>query len=96
MGWSWELVLALISGFVAKEVVVATIGVLNIEVAEVLTPWQAFAFMLFTLLYMPCFATIAAIKAEVGTKWTLFAVAFSFAVAYIIALIATGVGMWLL
>ncbi len=96
MGWTWELVLALISGFVAKEVVVSTIGVLGIDVAKIMTPGQAFAFMLFTLLYMPCFATIAAIKAEIGTKWTVFAILFSFAVAYIIALIATGVGMWLL
>lgn len=95
MGWSWELVLALISGFVAKEVVVATIGVLNIDIPSVMAPHQAFAYMLFTLLYMPCIATIAVIRAEIGTKWTVFAVLFSFSVAYAMALIATGVGMWL-
>jgi ferrous iron transport protein B len=95
MGWSWELVLALISGFVAKEVVVATIGVLNIDIQNVMTPHQAFAYMLFTLLYMPCIATIAAIRAEIGTRWAAFAVIFSFSVAYVIALIATGVGLWL-
>lgn len=95
MGWSWELVLALISGFVAKEVVVATIGVLNIDIQSVMTSHQAFAYMLFTLLYMPCIATIAAIRAEIGTRWAAFAVIFSFSVAYVIALIATGVGLWL-
>jgi len=95
MGWSWELVLALISGFVAKEVVVATIGVLNIDIRSIMTPHQAFAYMLFTLLYMPCVATIAAIRAEIGAKWAAFAVIFSFSVAYVIALIATGVGLWL-
>ncbi|WP_290723563.1 ferrous iron transport protein B [Archaeoglobus sp.] len=94
MGWSWELVLALVSGFVAKEVVVATIGVLNIDVPSVMTSYQAFAYMLFTLLYMPCIATIAAIRAEIGTRWAMFAVLFSFSVAYAVALIATGVGMW--
>lgn len=94
MGWSWELVLALITGFAAKEVVVATISVLNVDVVSVMTPHQAFAYMLFTLLYMPCVATIAAIRAEIGTRWAVFAVSFSFLVAYIISLIATGVGLW--
>ncbi len=95
MGWSWELVLALITGFVAKEVVVATIGVLNVDIASVMSPHQAFAFMLFTLLYMPCVATIAAIRAEIGTKWAIFGVLFSFAVAYMVSMIATEVGVWL-
>jgi len=94
MGWSWELVLALISGFVAKEVVVATIGVLNIDITAIMAPHQAFAYMLFTLLYMPCLATIAAIRAEIGTRWAVFAVVFSFSVAYAVALIATEVGIW--
>jgi len=56
MGWSWELVLALISGFVAKEVVVATIGVLNIDITSIMAPHQAFAYMLFhtPLHALPC------------------------------------------
>lgn len=94
MGWSWELVLALISGFVAKEVVVATIGVLNVDITSIMLPHQAFAYMLFTLLYMPCIATIAAIRAEIGSRWAVFAVLFSFSVAYTVSLIAMEVGTW--
>lgn len=48
MGWDWELVVALIAGFVAKEVVVATIDVLNIDVLHIMSPHQAYAYMLFT------------------------------------------------
>lgn len=95
MGWSWEFVLALISGFVAKEVVVATIEILNIDIAGTMSAYQSFSFMLFTLLYIPCVATIAAIRAEIGAKWTAFAVAFSFTVAYVVSFIATEVGLWL-
>jgi ferrous iron transport protein B len=95
MGWSWELVLALISGFFAKEVVVATIGVLNIDIVNIMSWYQAFAFMLFTLLYIPCLATIAAIKAEIGTKWVVVGIAYTFTVAYVIAVLVTGVGVWL-
>ncbi|WP_330999846.1 ferrous iron transport protein B [Archaeoglobus neptunius] len=94
MGWSWELVLALISGFVAKEVVVATIGVLNVDISSIMSPTQAFAYMLFTLLYMPCVATISAIRAEIGARWAAFAVLFSFSVAYVISILATVVGAW--
>ena len=87
MGWSWELVLALIMGFVAKEVVVETISILGVNLSEVMSPIQALSFMLFTLLYMPCFATLAVIKSEIGWKWAIFAVLYSFTVAYLIALI---------
>ncbi len=95
LGWDWRLVLALISGFVAKEIVVATIGVLNVDVAAIMTPASAYAFMLFTLLYMPCLATVAAIRAEVGMKWTAFVIVYSFSLAYATALAAVGVGNWL-
>ncbi len=97
MGWSWELVLSLITGFVAKEIVVSTLGVLKVDAAalsSMIAPHQAMAFMLFTLLYMPCLATIAAIRAEIGWKWAVFAVAYSFLVAYTIAFVVTEVGAW--
>ena len=95
LGWSWELIVALISGFVAKEIVVATIGILGIDLTAVMSPQSALAFMFFTLLYMPCLATLAAVRAEVGFKWAAFVVFYSFSVAYVIALVTVGVGSWL-
>ncbi len=86
MGWNWQFVLAILMGFVAKEVVVETLGILNTPIAKIMTMPQALAFMVFSLLYMPCLATLATIKAETGWKWTIFAVVYSFAVAYVLAL----------
>ncbi len=86
-GWNWQFVLAIIMGFVAKEVVVETLGILGTPIAKLMSPSQALAFMVFTLLYMPCLATLATIKAEAGWKWTLFAVIYSFSVAYVLALV---------
>ncbi len=86
MGWDWQFVLAILMGFVAKEVVVETLGILNTPIAKIMTMPQALAFMVFSLLYMPCLATLATIKAETGWKWTIFAVIYSFAVAYAVAL----------
>ena len=82
-------------GFIAKEVVVETIGVMGLNVEEIMTPAQALGFMVFTLLYMPCFATIAAIKTEAGIKWAVFSVIYSFLIAYILAFTIMEVGSWL-
>jgi ferrous iron transport protein B len=95
MGWDWKLVLALVMGFVAKEIVVETIGILGIPLKDVLTPVQALSFMLFTLLYIPCLATLTTIRSETNTKWCLFAVFYSFSVAYLVSLLVLEVGSWL-
>ena len=96
MGWGWELSLALIMGFVAKEVVVETLGIVlgsPLAIANLMTPSQALGFMVFTLLYMPCVATLATIKAETESwKWTLFAVLYGIVIAYAFALIVTFLG----
>ncbi|WP_457550658.1 ferrous iron transport protein B [Archaeoglobus sp.] len=94
MGWDYRLVLALVMGFVAKEVVVETIGLMNINVGALGT-FKALAFMVFTLLYVPCFATIAAIRGEAGFKWAVFSILYSFIVAYVFAFLITEVGLWL-
>lgn len=95
----WQMVVALISGLAAKEVVVSSIAVLfsvgNITSAEGMNemsialtnqgfgPINAFAFMLFCLLYTPCIATIATMKRELNsTKWAIFAMAFQLIVAW--------------
>ncbi len=97
----WRSSVALLTGFVAKEAVVATMGILNNlgEVGEgsvelmaslqtYFTPLKAYAFMTFTLLYMPCIAAFAAIKREMNSwKWTLFTVGYQTATAWIVSLI---------
>ncbi len=89
MGWGWELSLALVMGFVAKEVVVETLGIVlgsPMAISHLMTPIQALGFMIFTLLYMPCVATLAAIKAETESwKWTAFAVTYGILIAYAMA-----------
>ena len=95
MGWGWELTLALIMGFVAKEVVVETLGIVlgnPMKIASLILPNQALGFMVFTLLYMPCLATLAAIRAEAGWRWMFFAVIYGLIVAYIMAFLVTLLG----
>lgn len=96
MGWGWELSVALIMGFVAKEVVVETLGIVlgnPMNIVNLISPAQALGFMVFTLLYMPCLATLAAIRAETGSwRWTVFAVIYGLIVAYIVAYIVTLIG----
>ncbi len=95
----WQSSVALLSGFVAKEVVVATLGILHGlgEIGEdttslaatlqsTFTPLRAYAFMAFTLLYMPCIAAFGTIKREMNSwKWTLFTVGYQTGVAWIVA-----------
>jgi len=57
-----------------------------------MTPVSAFAFMAFVLIYVPCLATIGAIRAEAGGKWAAFAVAYELILAYLVALLIVGVG----
>ena len=93
----WRISTALITGFMAKESVVSTLSILtgastDAGLSSVLqtmfTPLSAFAFLCFTVLYMPCVAAFAATKRELGTlKEALFAVLFQTGVAYIVALI---------
>jgi ferrous iron transport protein B len=100
LGIEWRGGVALLSGFVAKEIVVSTLGVLYatgegeedgaLEKALMdagMTPLSALAMMVFVLLYLPCFATTAAIRRETGsTRWMLFSIGYSTAVAWLMAL----------
>ena len=97
----WQSTVATFTGLVAKEVVVATFGILYgfAEVAEdgaeiwgnlstSYTALAAYSFLVFNLLCAPCFAAIGAIKREMNNgKWTMFAVAYQTGFAYVIALI---------
>ncbi len=65
----WETVTALIAGFSAKEAVVSTLGMLTTgSVAALFTTESAVSFLVFTLIYTPCIAAIAAVKNELGTR----------------------------
>lgn len=82
----WEIVTALITGFIAKEMVVSTIGVLNI--ASSITPLTAIPLLIFCLLYTPCVAAIASVKRELGTKWALFMILIQCTIAWLFAFIS--------
>jgi ferrous iron transport protein B len=85
MGLQWEMVVALLTSFVAKESAIATMGILfgagatevglDVALAGVLTPAAALAFLVVQMLFIPCVATVAAIKQETRSwGWTAFSV----------------------
>ena len=87
---NWKAVTALLSGLVAKESVISTLGTLGGAgvVAEGGYPIaSSIAFCVFTLLYIPCIATIGALLKEVGVKWTVFGVILQLLCAYAFALL---------
>jgi ferrous iron transport protein B len=102
MDFDWKMSVGILSGVGAKELVVSTLGVLyatdNAEVEDEdtthlqaalranTTPQSALAYMVFLLLYLPCIATIAAIRTESGSwKWALLSAGYSTFIAYALA-----------
>jgi len=96
LGFDWKVAVALIFGFLAKEVVVGSLGVLYGTGEESLSgalfadpnlsAATALALMVFALLYMPCVATLGVIRKETGSwRWTGFAIAYGLAVAWLLA-----------
>ncbi|SDI30320.1 ferrous iron transport protein B [Pseudobutyrivibrio sp. 49] len=102
LGWgNWQAAVASITGLVAKENIVGTMGILY--GGGELTAWQAlsqaftgitgFSFLVFNLLCAPCFAAIGAIKREMNNAtWTWFAIAYQCGFAYVVALMITQFG----
>ncbi|RLE63630.1 MAG: ferrous iron transport protein B [Thermoprotei archaeon] len=94
LGWDWRAAVALLFGFIAKEIVVGTTAILygateeNLKTVlnSVFTPLTAYAYMAFVLTYVPCLATLAAIKSELGWKYMLLALVYELALAYFLAL----------
>lgn len=80
----WQIVTALVSGFMAKESVIATLEVLN--AMPLFSLASSISMLVFCLLYTPCVAAVAAIRRELGAKWMLFIIAFQCAVAWLCAL----------
>lgn len=83
----WRVVTALISGFMAKEVVVSTLSTLfaGVPLSQVFTTATACAMMVFCLLYTPCVAAIATIRRELGTTWAVIIMTFQCAIAWVMA-----------
>ncbi len=90
----WQAGVALLSGLVAKELVVGTFGTvfggaekMTEALSDLFIPASAYAFMLMTLLYIPCIATIAVIKQEAGSRWALLSVVWSLFIGWFIAVL---------
>jgi ferrous iron transport protein B len=87
---NWQSSVTLLTGLIAKEAVVATLGILFAphEIPLYFSPLTAYAFMTFTLLYTPCIAALGAIAREMNSwRWTLLTVAYQIGVAYLFALL---------
>ena len=96
----WQAAVALLFGMAAKEVVVATLtsvlGGSTAALATIFTPLTAYAFMVFVLLYIPCFATIGTIKQESnGWRWPLIMVCVTLVTAFIVSFLVFHVGLLL-
>ncbi len=97
---TWQATVATMTGLVAKENIVSTLGVLYggegslyATLATVFTSVSGYAFLVFNLLCAPCFAAIGAIKREMNSgKWTWFAIGYQCAFAYVCAMIVNYIG----
>jgi ferrous iron transport protein B len=101
---TWQAAVALLFGVLAKEVVVGTLAVLygiaELGLSESLivhswTPLSAYAFMVMTLIYVPCVATIGTIKRETNSwGWTLFVVAYTLILGWLVAVLIFQIGKY--
>ena len=101
LGWgNWQAVVASITGLIAKENIVGTLGILYggdgsvySNLASAFTPITAYSFLVFNLLCAPCFAAIGAIQREMhNAGWTWFAIGYQCGFAYVIALMINQFG----
>lgn len=102
----WRAATALVTGLSAKEAVVSTFAILlgapdsaslPAMMSEIFTPLTGFVFLVFSLLYMPCVATLAAARREMGSIWgALATVTFQTGVAWIVAFIVYNIGKLIL
>jgi len=102
LGIAWQETVALLFGFIAKEIVIGALAViygggdLTARIAAQISPLQALSFMLFMLLYTPCIATLAAIRAESrSSRITLLSLALSLVSAWLASLVFYQTGLLL-
>ena len=98
LGWgNWQAAVASVTGLVAKENIVGTMGILYGDIATIgaaFTKIAGFSFLVFNLLCAPCFAAIGAIRREMNNpKWTWFAILYECGFAYVIALLIYQFGL---
>ena len=103
LGWgTWQAAVASITGLVAKENIVGTMGILYAagegtvyaHIASHFTALAGFSFLTFNLLCAPCFAAIGAIKREMNNaRWTWFAIGYQCGFAYVISLLVYQLGL---
>jgi ferrous iron transport protein B len=106
-GTDWRGAVSLVTGFVAKEVVVSSMGVLyavgsdeteeseglRIRIRDAFTPLSAFAFMLFVLLYTPCLVALVTVIRELKNwRWSIFSVGYQLTFAWTAATVVYQVG----
>ncbi len=95
LGFNWQMGVSLVTGIVAKEVVISSMGVLYAADSSGLenalrrpeyhiTPLAAYVYMLFVLLYIPCIATIVVIGREIGWRWAAFSVLYNVTITWLI------------
>ena len=85
---NWRVVVALVTGFLAKESVVSTLNMLTgASITSILTPASSLSLLVFCLLYVPCIATITTIKKELDGKWAIFVVIFQCLIAWLFSFI---------
>ena len=96
LGFDWKLSVCLMTGLPAKEAIGSTFAMLyganSAAAAMSLTPVSAYAFLVFTLLYFPCVATIATIRRELNWKWATFTVVNSVVLAWVVAFLVNVIG----
>ena len=98
LGWgTWQAAVASITGLIAKENIVGTMGILYpdgwTEIGAAFTQISGYSFLVFNLLCAPCFAAIGAIKREMNNaKWTWFAIGYQCGFAYLVALMINQFG----
>ena len=95
----WRICTSLISGFMAKESVVSTMEILFAGeggVNAVLTSVSAASMLVFSLLYTPCVAAVAAVKRELGRKWAVLVVLWQCIIAWVVAFIVNQMGIFIM
>ena len=103
LGWGhWQTAVASITGLVAKENIVGTLGILyqngaassaRANLALALNGWAGYSFLAFNLLCAPCFAAMAAIRREMNSaRWTAFAIGYQCLLAYVVSLTIYQIG----
>ncbi len=94
----WRASVSILTGFSAKEAVVSTLGILyNFNELEIsFSRISAYSFMIFSLLYCPCIATMATIKQEMkNIKWVIFIIIYQLIVAYLFSYLIYHIGIFI-